>query len=76
MDTLAPGQRVGPFVLLAPLGSGGSGRIWAVARLGQLGFNKRMVLKVMRQDKLGSESARERFDLCARGARDVLYPSE
>ena len=62
MDTLAPGQRVGPFVLLAPLGSGGSGRIWAVARLGQLGFNKRMVLKVMRQDKLGSASARERFD--------------
>jgi len=62
MDPLAPGQRVGPFVLLAPLGSGGSGRIWAVARLGQLGFNKRMVLKVMRQDKLGSDSARERFD--------------
>jgi len=61
-DTLAAGQRIGPFVLLAPLGSGGSGRIWAVARVGQLGFSKRMVLKVMRHDKLASESARERFD--------------
>jgi eukaryotic-like serine/threonine-protein kinase len=61
-DTLAPGQRIGPFVLLAPMGSGGSGRIWAVARLGQLGFNKRMVLKVMRQDKLSNPRARERFD--------------
>jgi len=61
-DTLAPGQRVGPFVLLAPLGSGGSGRIWAVARVGQLGFSKRMVLKVMRHDKLSSERARQRFD--------------
>jgi eukaryotic-like serine/threonine-protein kinase len=61
-DALAPGQRIGPFVLLAPLGAGGSGRIWAVARLGQLGFNKRMVLKVMRQDKLANPRAHERFD--------------
>jgi serine/threonine protein kinase len=61
-DSLAPGQRIGPFVLLAPMGAGGSGRIWAVARLGQLGFNKRMVLKVMRQDKLSNPRARERFD--------------
>lgn len=62
VDVLAPGQRVGPFVLLAPLGAGGSGRIWAAARLGQLGFNKRLVLKVMRQDRLSSASARRRFD--------------
>ena len=62
VDVWAPGQRFGPFVLLAPLGSGGSGRIWAAARLGQLGFNKRLVLKVMRQDRLSSASARRRFD--------------
>jgi serine/threonine-protein kinase len=65
-DLLAPGQRIGPFLLLAPLGAGGAGRIWAVARTGQLGFTKRMVLKVMRQDKLHSERARQRF---AREAR-------
>jgi eukaryotic-like serine/threonine-protein kinase len=62
VDTLAPGQRIGPFVLLAPLGTGGSGRVWAVARAGQLGFTKRMALKVMRQDKVGSDRARRRFD--------------
>ncbi|HEU4577802.1 MAG TPA: serine/threonine-protein kinase [Polyangiaceae bacterium] len=65
-DLLAPGQRIGPFLLLAPLGAGGAGRVWAVARTGQLGFTKRMVLKVMRQDKLHSERARERFDREAR----------
>jgi serine/threonine protein kinase len=62
VDTLAPGQRIGPFVLLAPMGVGGSGRIWAVARIGQLGFSKRMALKVMRHDKLSSSRARDRFD--------------
>ena len=65
-DLLAPGQRIGPFLLLAPLGAGGAGRVWAVARTGQLGFTKRMVLKVMRQDKLHSERARQRFDREAR----------
>jgi serine/threonine-protein kinase len=65
-DLLLPGQRIGPFLLLTPLGSGGSGRVWAVARTGQLGFTKRMVLKVMRKDKLRSERARQRFDREAR----------
>lgn len=65
-DLLAPGQRIGPFLLLAPLGAGGAGRVWAVARTGQLGFTKRMVLKVMRQDKLHSDRARQRFDCEAR----------
>ena len=62
VDALAPGQTIGPFVLLGPLGSGGSGRIWAAARLGQLGFNKRLVLKVMREDQMARPSARRRFD--------------
>jgi len=65
-DLLAPGQRIGPFLLLAPLGAGGAGRVWAVARTGQLGFTKRMALKVMRQDKLHSERARQRFEREAR----------
>lgn len=65
-DALAPGLRIGPYLLLVPLGSGGSGRVWAVARTGQLGFTKRLALKVMRGDKLGSERARQRFDREAR----------
>lgn len=65
-DPLMPGLRIGPYLLLVPLGSGGSGRVWAVARTGQLGFSKRMALKVMRQDKLASERARQRFDREAR----------
>jgi serine/threonine-protein kinase len=73
-DLLAPGQRIGPFLLLAPLGAGGAGRVWAVARTGQLGFTKRMVLKVMRQDKLHSERARLRFDREARLGAQLRHP--
>jgi serine/threonine-protein kinase len=65
-DALTAGQRIGPYLLLAPLGTGGSSRVWAVARTGQQGFSKRMALKVMRQDRLSSERARQRFDLEAR----------
>jgi serine/threonine protein kinase len=61
-DRLEAGQRLGPFLLLTPLGCGGSGLVWAAVRMGQLGFTKRMALKVMRRDRLGSDRARERFD--------------
>lgn len=63
---MTAGQRIGPYLLLVPLGTGGSARVWAVARTGQQGFSKRMALKVMRQDRLGSERARQRFDREAR----------
>lgn len=65
-DPLAPGQRIGPYLLLAPLGAGGSARVWTVARTGQQGFSKRMALKVMRHDRLGNTRARQRFDREAR----------
>lgn len=74
-DPLTPGQNVGPYVLLAPLGAGGSGRVWAAARLGQLGFSKRLVLKVMRSDRLASGSARERFDREARLGARLSHPN-
>lgn len=73
--TLAPGQRVGPYVLLAPLGSGGSGRVWAAARLGRLGFTKRVALKVLRADKLASERARRRFEAEARLGGQLSHPN-
>jgi serine/threonine protein kinase len=74
-EPLAPGQRLGPFLLLAPLGSGGSARVWAVVRIGQLGFSKRMALKVMRTDKLASERARQRFDREALWGAELRHPN-
>jgi serine/threonine protein kinase len=73
--SLAPGQRVGPFVLLAPLGSGGSGRVWAAARIGRLGFSKRLALKVLRGDKLSSLRARRRFEEEARLGAQLSHPN-
>lgn len=74
-DPLSPGRCIGPYLLLAPLGAGGSSRVWAVARTGQLGFSKRMALKVMRQDKLTSERARQRFDREARLGAQLRHPN-
>jgi serine/threonine protein kinase len=73
--SLVPGQRVGPFVLLAPLGSGGSGKVWAAARIGRLGFSKRMALKVLRADKLSSVRARQRFEEEARLGAQLSHPN-
>jgi eukaryotic-like serine/threonine-protein kinase len=74
-EELAAGQRIGPFVLLTSLGSGGSGRVWAAARVGQLGFTKLMALKVLRQDKLASQRAWERFDREARLGARLIHPN-
>jgi serine/threonine-protein kinase len=74
-EVLAAGQRIGPFVLLTSLGSGGSGRVWAAARVGQLGFTKLMALKVLRQEKLASQRARERFEREARLGAWLIHPN-
>jgi len=74
-EVLAAGQRIGPFVLLTPLGSGGSGRVWAAARVGQLGFTKLMALKVLRQDKLSSPRAHRRFECEARLGAQLIHPN-
>lgn len=72
---LAAGQCIGPFVLLEPLGSGGSGRVWAAVRVGQLGFTKRMALKLLRQDKLGNLRATQRFDREAQLGASLTHPN-
>jgi serine/threonine protein kinase len=72
---LAAGQCIGPFVLLEPLGSGGSGRVWAAVRVGQLGFTKRMALKLLRQDKLGNPRATQRFDREAQLGARLTHPN-
>jgi serine/threonine-protein kinase len=62
-------------VLLAPLGSGGSGRVWAAVRVGRLGFTKRMALKLLRHDKLGSRRAVQRFDREAQLGARLNHPN-
>jgi eukaryotic-like serine/threonine-protein kinase len=62
-------------MLLAPLGSGGSGRVWAAVRVGQLGFTKRMALKLLRHEKLGSSRAVQRFDREAQLGARLNHPN-
>jgi serine/threonine-protein kinase len=61
LDALTPGGLVGPYLLLAPLGVGGSGWVWAAARLEPRGTPKRTAIKIMLPDTLGSLSSQQRF---------------
>jgi hypothetical protein len=60
-DAFTPGGLVGPYLLLTPLGVGGSGCVWAAARLEARGAFERTAIKIMRPDTLGSLSSQQRF---------------
>ncbi len=61
LDAFTPGGLVGPYLLLTPLGLGGSGWVWAAARLGARGTSKPTAIKIMLPDTLGSLSSQQRF---------------
>lgn len=59
-DPLQPGQRIGPFEIIAPLGEGGSARVFR-ARRSLEGVEQVVALKVLRNG-LSADSARQQFD--------------
>jgi tetratricopeptide (TPR) repeat protein/predicted Ser/Thr protein kinase len=59
-DPLQPGQRIGPFEIIAPLGEGGSARVFR-ARRDLEGVEQVVALKVLRHG-LAADSARQQFD--------------
>jgi serine/threonine protein kinase len=69
---LAPGDRIGPHVLLAPLGAGGMGEVW-LAEHEMLG--RRVAVKVMHADHLRNPRMHERFAREARLATRVQHPN-
>jgi non-specific serine/threonine protein kinase len=45
-----PGERFGPYELVAPLGSGGTGEVWEAVLCGPAGFRKTVAVKLLRTD--------------------------
>ena len=74
--TRRPGDWVGPYALVRPLGVGGSGEVWEAVLHGPAGFRKPVALKLLlgareadrhEQQRLIREAGREPVE------RDTLY---
>ncbi len=70
--SLGPGQRLGPYEILSPLGAGGMGVVWR-ARDTRLG--REVALKVLPDDLAGSAERRSRLDHEAQLLASLNHPS-
>jgi eukaryotic-like serine/threonine-protein kinase len=72
MTTLAPGFRLGPYEILAPLGAGGMGEVYR-ARDTRLG--REVAVKMLPEHLSSSQEARERFDREAKAISSLSHPN-
>jgi Tol biopolymer transport system component/tRNA A-37 threonylcarbamoyl transferase component Bud32 len=70
--SLEEGARLGPYVILAPLGEGGMGEVYR-ARDSRLG--RTVAIKTIRSSALSSERARARFQREARTISALTHPN-
>jgi serine/threonine protein kinase/dipeptidyl aminopeptidase/acylaminoacyl peptidase len=69
---LAPGSRIGPYEVLAPIGAGGMGKVYR-ARDARLG--REVAIKVLSAARLEDEAVVRRFELEARLAGSLNHPN-
>jgi eukaryotic-like serine/threonine-protein kinase len=70
--TLAPGTRLGPYEIVAPLGAGGMGEVYR-ARDAKLGRD--VAIKVLPGDLAGNPEALGRFEREARAVAQLSHPN-
>ena len=70
--SLSRGSRLGPYVVLAPLGAGGMGEVWR-ARDGRLG--REVAIKTLPEALAGDPDARARFSREARAIAALSHPN-
>ena len=68
---LSPGDKLGPYEIVAPLGAGGMGEVFK-ARDTRL--DRTVVIKVLRLDWAGRADARQRFEREARAISSLNHP--
>ncbi|MCM3875676.1 MAG: serine/threonine-protein kinase [Thermoanaerobaculia bacterium] len=69
--TLAPGIRLGPYEVLAPLGAGGMGEVY---RAKDLRVDRAVALKVLPEEFFEGEERRQRFEREARMLASLNHP--
>jgi tRNA A-37 threonylcarbamoyl transferase component Bud32 len=69
-----PGERVGRYVILGKLASGGMGELWLARHDGHAGFAKTVVVKTIAENLAGEEGFREMFLDEARLAGLINHP--
>ena len=69
--SLAPGTRLGPYEIIAPLGAGGMGEVYR-ARDTRLGRD--VAIKVLPEHLSGDAARRERFEREARAVSSLNHP--
>jgi hypothetical protein len=69
---LAPGTRLGPYEIVAPLGAGGMGEVYR-ARDTRLG--REVALKILPEDVAHDTARRHRFELEARAVAALSHPN-
>ena len=70
--SLAPGERLGPYEVVAPLGAGGMGEVWR-ARDTRLGRD--VAIKVLAAEGAGDLKALSRFQQEARSVAALSHPN-
>jgi len=69
--TLEPGQKLGPYEMLAPLGAGGMGEVW---RARDTRLERDVAIKVLPEALAHDEELRQRFEREARTVSQLNHP--
>ena len=71
MKPIAPGTRLGPYEILAPIGAGGMGEVF---RARDTRLDRTVAIKVLAQDRSENSDLRKRFEQEARAIAALSHP--
>ena len=69
---IAPGSRLGPYEVIAPLGAGGMGEVY---RARDARLDREVAIKVLPADVSGDPGRMKRFEREARAASSLNHPN-
>ena len=72
MTTLAPGARLGPYKIEAPIGAGGMGQVF---RATDTRLHRTVAIKILPPDKVAAPDRKHRFLQEARAASALNHPN-
>ena len=70
--SLSPGERLGPYEILSPIGAGGMGEVY---RAQDTRLRRTVAIKILPHDKLADADRKRRFLQEARAASALMHPN-